>query len=60
MTDLLTTAQVADLRGVSVRTIHRLVADHKLTPAVKLPGGTGAYLFHRDDVEALDIKRGAA
>lgn len=51
--DLLSTAEVADLRRVHVRTVHRWVATGRLTPALKLPGGTGAYLFNRSDVEAL-------
>lgn len=42
---LLTTAELADRWGVSVRTIHRKVETGELTPAVKLPGLRGAYLF---------------
>lgn len=43
--DLLTTTQAAERRGVSVRTIHRAVADGRLEPAAKIPGSTGTYLF---------------
>lgn len=51
-TELLTTAQVAALKGVSVRTVARWVETGKLTPAVKIPGRTGAYLFTPDDIES--------
>lgn len=51
--DLLTTPQVAALLGKSVRTVHRLIADERLTPAQKLPGPNGAYLFDRAAVAAL-------
>jgi excisionase family DNA binding protein len=50
-TELLTTAQVAALKGVSVRTVARWVETGKLTAAVKIPGKTGAYLFTPDAVE---------
>ena len=41
----LTTAQVAEMYGVSVRTVHRMVNDGELKPADKLPTKTGPYLF---------------
>jgi excisionase family DNA binding protein len=41
----ITTAQIAEFYGVSVRTIHRWVAAGRLTPTGKLPGKTGHYLF---------------
>jgi hypothetical protein len=50
-TDPLTTAQVVDEYGSSRRTLMRRVADGELTPLMKLPGHTGAYLFERDEVE---------
>ena len=49
-TELLTTQQVAALRGVSVRTVVRWVEAGKLSAAVKIPGRTGAYLFSSDEV----------
>lgn len=42
---MLTTQEMAARLGVSVRTIHRMVAAGTLTPARKLPGRTGGYLF---------------
>lgn len=51
--NLLTTAQVAKALGKSVRTIHRMADSGQLRAVAKLPGETGAYLFHRADVEAL-------
>jgi excisionase family DNA binding protein len=49
--DLLSTAEVAELTGWSVNSIHRRVDDGTLPVARKLPGRTGAFLFHRGDVE---------
>lgn len=42
---MLTAAQVAERLGISTRTVSRMVARGDLTPAHKLPGDTGAYLF---------------
>jgi hypothetical protein len=39
---------------VSVRTVQRMIARGVLVPAMQLPGKTGAFLFKRTDVEALD------
>lgn len=50
--DLIPTSEVARLRDVDVRTVHRWVARGELTPAVKAPGLRGAYLFRRSDVLA--------
>ena len=47
---LLTLQQVADRLQVSMSTVRRLVAAGKLTPARKLPGVTGGYLF--SDIES--------
>lgn len=49
-TTLLTTAEVADLLGVSIPTVNRWVRDGRLTPSQKLPGVRGANLFHADDI----------
>lgn len=51
--DLVPTAEAATILNRHVRTVHRLVAEGLLSPAVKIPGKTGAYLFHRADVVAL-------
>ncbi len=58
--DYLTTAQVAELAHRTVTTVNRWVADGRLTPARKLPGNTGAYLFRLDDVEAALTESGSA
>lgn len=51
--DLLSTTETAALLGVDVSTISRWVNAGKLTPARKMPGLRGVYLFRRQDVEAL-------
>lgn len=55
ITDLLTTADAAKILKVHVGTISRMVAAGRLTPALKIPGKTGAYLFHPKDIEALTL-----
>ena len=53
-TNLIGTAEAARILGKSPRTIHRLVDSGQLTPAFTAPGGHhGAYLFRREDIEAL-------
>jgi hypothetical protein len=54
---LLTSPQVALRLSCSVRTVHRLVDSGDLTPAQKLPGPNGAFLFSEDDVEAMKRSR---
>ena len=49
----ITTADAARLLGVHVATVSRMVAAGRLVPAIKVPGKTGAFLFHPEDVEAL-------
>lgn len=50
---LITTAQASKVSGKNWRTIIRLVEKGKLSPAQKLPGLRGAYLFNESDIEAL-------
>lgn len=50
---LITTAQASKVSGKNWRTIIRLVERGDLSPAQKLPGLRGAYLFHPSDIEAL-------
>ena len=57
---LLTTAEVATLTGVSVKTVVRWVAAGDLTPATKLPGLRGAFLFDPATVNRFRTKRGGA
>lgn len=49
--DLMTAAQAAEVLGCSQRTVARMAEDGRLTPALKLPGETGAYLFEPAEVE---------
>ena len=51
----MTTADVAEYLGVSVRTVARMADDGRITPKIKFPGETGPYLFTR--TEALRVKR---
>ncbi|NUP83864.1 MAG: helix-turn-helix domain-containing protein [Nonomuraea sp.] len=56
---LIPTAHVAELLQVDVRTVHRMADDGRLTPAVKVPGRTGALLFDKNEVEQLRAARAA-
>jgi hypothetical protein len=56
--DLIGTVEAADVAGVSIPTIKRLAGTPALPVAIKMPGLTGAYLFHRADVEAFRDARG--
>lgn len=52
--DLLTTDEARQIIGVeSPSTISRWVASGRITPARKLAGRRGAYLFARDEVERV-------
>lgn len=55
--DLISTAQAAKRLDVNPRTVLRLAADGSLPPALRMPGRTGALLFHRADVERLATQR---
>lgn len=52
-----TTAEAAATLQVDRRTVRRLIEEGALSPTMKLPGKTGAYLFDRADVEALKESR---
>jgi len=54
---LLATREAADRLGVDRRRIVRMVQSGILKPVQKLPGETGAYLFAREDVDALAAQR---
>lgn len=41
----ITTAEAAEILGVSVRTVHRRTEAGDLPYEMKLPGATGAYIF---------------
>jgi len=58
--DLVNTGEALTILGMSSpTTVTRLVQAGKLTPATKLPGLRGAYLFLRADVERLAAERAA-
>ena len=58
--DLVTTAEAGRILGIqSPSSVTRLVQAGKLSPAQKLPGLRGAYLFDRADVELLAKERAA-
>jgi excisionase family DNA binding protein len=49
--DRMTTSQVAERLGVTIRTVVRMAVDGRLPAAFKVPGKTGTYLFDRQVVE---------
>ena len=53
MQDLIGTADVCRILECDKATVLRRIDAGRLTPAHKLPGKNGAYLFKRADVEAL-------
>lgn len=58
--DLLTTAQVARILGVSVATVNRWADSGELPTAFKAPGLRGARLFHTTEVEARRTTQAAS
>lgn len=54
--DLLTTREASHILEEGVRQTIRRVERGTLTPAKKLPGLRGSYLFLRSDIEAATIK----
>lgn len=55
----LTTAQAAKQLRLTVGAVNRLVLIGELTPAMKLPGRTGAYLFSPFTIDDLAAVRAA-
>jgi hypothetical protein len=56
--DLVGTKDAAKILGVSTRTVKRLAfRGDELVPIAKMPGDTGAYVFHRAAVEAVAAAR---
>lgn len=53
----LTTAEVAAALKVDRTTVRRMVEAGALTPSLKLPGRTGAYLFAAEEIDALAAER---
>lgn len=54
--DLIGSADVCQLAGIDRSTLSRHVAAGHITPRVRMPGRTGAWLFDKQDV-ALYIAR---
>lgn len=55
--DLIGTAVTAQILNRSIRTVHRMVADGRLKPAMTGPGGPhGSWLFDRAEIEALAVE----
>ena len=50
-------AEACALLGINRSTLVRMVKGDRLTPAMKLPGASGAYVFDRADVEAHAAER---
>ena len=57
--DLLATSDVAERLGIDRRTVLQRVSTGRLTPAGKLPGPRGAYLFDAEQIDALVADRAA-
>jgi predicted DNA-binding transcriptional regulator AlpA len=58
--DLMSTAQVAEALGLTVRHVARLAASGSLPPAVKIEGRTGAYVFRAEVVREYQKKLDAS
>lgn len=56
--DLLGALESAGILGVDRATLQRWVQSGVISPAGKLPGRTGPYVFRRADVEELARRRG--
>lgn len=56
-TDVIGVTEAAEILGRSVRTVNRKAQRGEIAHVGKLPGKTGAYLFHRADITALAAQR---
>lgn len=54
-----TSREVVQSRGISHRTLLRMIETGEIVPAQKLPTRTGAYLFEPDEVERAFTARDA-
>lgn len=57
---LISTVQAAQILGVSVKTVRRLVDRGELDLAVKVDGLRGPMFYNANDVQALAQKRSAS
>jgi predicted site-specific integrase-resolvase len=55
-----TTEACRILGGIAVSTLTRWVANGKITPAHKMPGASGAFLFTRAEIDRVSAKVPAA
>ena len=58
--DLIGSSEVCRILDINPSTVGRWVDAGRLTPAHKLPGKNGAYLFHRADIAKLAAQRAEA
>lgn len=58
--DLLGTVEAAAVIGVQRSTLSHWIAKGRISPAMKLPGTTGALLFERAEVERVRDEYAAA
>lgn len=58
--DLLATVEVARRLGLERSTLSRWVKEGRIVPAMRLPGATGAFLFHPSEVERVRLAEGLA
>lgn len=58
--DLISSQEALEILGVVLSTLTRWAADGKITPALKMPGSSGAYLWRRSDVVQLAADRAAS
>jgi excisionase family DNA binding protein len=59
-TSLIGTTEAAELLGWSRAKVKREAASGRLPFAQKMPGGTGAYLFHRSILEVVNRQKVSA
>lgn len=57
MSQVVSTAETAQILHCSIRTVHRQAALGQLPTVGKLPTARGAYLFDRDEIERLAAER---
>lgn len=50
---LVNVSEVADMLGISKRTVHQRIGAGRIAPIQKMPGRTGQYLFDRAYIEQL-------
>lgn len=50
---LVNVSEVADMLGISKRTVHQRIGAGRIAPIQKMPGQTGQYLFDRAYIEQI-------